>query len=1025
MEEDEAVDETLLFDALWSANCHAQLLARPREQRHAFERWLRERAEFRAAATPLTHWCAPFSASQRRARATESCAMFARMLLAALEEWGAEGGALAGARRADAARIAGALALRACDSLDASRALLARALALADARACRGAGWSPLFPYATAAGAAGAVMPTHAPDPWAPVRSTQLLAPRELAELRAWGQLLRIRGDVLRRCGARVPVAQIAALRDAHALLNATQLYNAFQALTPALDAPCPAALQLLALSCAPDAPRCARLQLDVDAATAARHAWDAYLTAALLPPASRGVHDACAAVAAAAQELPRDARLPALERAALWLHSLCGGDGDDEDASRAERAAEARVNALCATCAGDQIAVGAVLLAARTAVTDERYESPLQQQQQQRFALPWAQQCAALTLSLAVLHRAVAASASSACAATWPATPAGVAAAAPAPEQGGWASLPHDLVRRVLHHMLSHADADAAAHFLLRGVCAAWRAAVPGGRPAWRAWCSVALCGRFAKAAHAPGLSRAQLAAHCLLLRHVAAAAALSGTDQLFSQGSRRAVSELSGLCLNAMGFEPLATHTAALAAEADAPALLRMCGRPNRSATFAVMAPPGAHASVAGAWLELRLTLPDYPTAPPGVTLRGRLDDDALPIMAHAQLEEDGTFAWPAHVQHNAEHAYILNHVAHAAALLAQPEEAPVAAAARAAAHGCLTLAAALGAPPGAALGYEYRTARPRNWPTLPQLLLLLLLRQAMTVVLPFPIKADDGDEEAREPSTADGAALRAYVWATAVAPARAALARMLRCGHTLCALATPGAAAAAAAAAAARTPTPLEAAVLAELREWQAYQDHGEHGTAAEPPPSFWPEPAARTRHQSEVNAAEARWACLAGVPPAADDDDAQLGVALGAAAKVDVTLQLRFSSVLEEHGACSAEAHAAMRRAMRAFAPPQRLHGHGTSQAEMEWRLRAALCDSLQPHVLPMRRRALLELARAAAACDDARVPALDLQLLTMVNAAAGTLAAEALLSDAEADADAGGGAGSLAAWVGLQ
>jgi hypothetical protein len=1030
MEADETVDAAQLFERLWRANRQAELLALPHTQRHALERWLRQRAELRAAAAPLTRWCAP-AAAQRPLRATDARAMFARTLLAALEAWSAEGGARAGARRADAARIAATLALRACDSLAAARALLARALALADARACSSHGGAhALFP------AAGAAAIT---DPWAPVGSTQLLAPSELRELRFWAQLLRIRADVSRRGGE-----QGAVLRDARTLLDATQLYDALQALS--LDvAPCPAALQLLALSGAPDAPLCARLRLDTDAASEARHAWDAYLTTVLQHSALRGVHDVCAAVAAAARELPRDAPLPELRHAARWLHALGGGDSDGDDGGVS--VAEARVNALCAAVSGgDFAAVGAMLLALLAAAADDGCELVLPLPLQGcRFALPRAQQVAALTAALAALHAAAAAAASAVCAAAWPATPA------PAPErdQGGWASLPHDLVRRVLHHLLAPADADAAAHFRLRRVCAAWRAATPGGRDAWRAWCAGALCGRWAKAAHAPGLSRAQLVTHRLLLRHLAAATKLTNTGSPQHVDSMHARQELQSLALLSITphIHPLARRTAALAAAEDAPALLlRVHAEPHRgSAAFAALAPPGAHASVAGAWLELRFSFQEYPLAPPGVTLRGALDGDALPIMTAAELDDEGALLWPAHMQHDAASSHVLNHVAAAAALLAASAEAPAAAAARVAAHGCLTLAAALGAPPAVIFGANHADGRPmhRDWPTLPLLLALLLARQRVTVVLPALDQSEEDDDEdedeERAPAAAevaDMAALRAHVWATSVAPARAALVRMLRCGRALCALAAPDAAAAAAALAAARHATPLEATLLNELREWEC------DGDAAVPPSSFWPGPVSPCVSSDETSAAEERWALARRPVPAAAS--VRQHATLAAAMAVPVTVDVRFCSLLEEHGVCSAASAAATRRALRrtlrralsASAPRVSAsfgsHVHAAnaqalSDADLEEEAEEWLQKSLHAHVLPlpMRRRVLLELAAASAACGDARAPALDLQLLTMVNAAAGTRAAEALLSAAAAAADAGGGAGSLAAWVGLQ
>jgi hypothetical protein len=143
-------------------------------------------------------------------------------------------------------------------------------------------------------------------------------------------------------------------------------------------------------------------------------------------------------------------------------------------------------------------------------------------------------------------------------------------------------------------------------------------------------------------------------------------------------------------------------------------------------------------------------------------------------------------------------------------------------------------------------------------------------------------------------------------------------------------------------------------------------------------------------------------------------------------LVAATAEPLTVDARFSSLLQEHGVCSEAAAAAMRRTLRRTLRASALRGSAPLGGDaLEKEARSWLQKSLHAHVWPMRRRVLHELAAAAAACGDARAPALDLQLLTMVNAAAGTRAAEALLSAAEAAADAGGGAGSLAAWVGLQ
>ena len=430
---------------------------------------------------------------------------------------------------------------------------------------------------------------------------------------------------------------------------------------------------------------------------------------------------------------------------------------------------------------------------------------------------------------------------------------------------------------------------------------------------------------------------------------------------------------------------------------------------------ATLALLAPHALGTS-AGAWLELRLTLPvndcEYPMAPYARVALGAAAPRPVPLpLRHGDVcPRTGELRHGMFPPELWSPAMTMQKFAmHVCSALGEPPACPTddaadddgdafldeataalgaaaAARARTTAHGQLSLRAAL-LSPAALLGTDAAGVR-RDWPDL------------MTVVA-HDEELEPGELQLALQRTSSRACRppKARGWAEVEAPARARLLRLLRWCRALCSLVRP--------AGDALPPSALERALAAELRcgvdaspEWAEPKANaaGERAISLPPAPPYHgqskvPPGACVAVGADAQHAAERAWAADAGLPvPPSDAGGWQTTCA--------VALGLPSAPRL---GASAAVAHA-----IEVSAP---------WDPDMQPHLRAQL--------LPMRRLALAQVAAWQAELPDARMAALDLLMLTWLrpDRAEAALAAAAAAA-AAAQASRMPPPASLLAWMQL-
>jgi hypothetical protein len=334
-------------------------------------------------------------------------------------------------------------------------------------------------------------------------------------------------------------------------------------------------------------------------------------------------------------------------------------------------------------------------------------------------------------------------------------------------------------------------------------------------------------------------------------------------------------------------------------------------------------------------------------------------------------------------------------------------------------------------------------------RDWPTLAQ----VVTQYAQCPKLPAelcdaviaalrPDNTEEASASAEEPASIS--AMRAMVWATCEAPARATLLRLLRWSRTLCYIGAGRPASLAA-------PSPLEAAMAAEL-----YACPNAASQATLVPPSYWPDPAAEFAacgarpYVSQAVLSAARFDLRQWRPPQDVQPPPAVDVAAVMAADAE-ELQASESAWAAAAGleapdtAAAAQAAASCLRVpplARVWSPLEVPHASGAcdciknndsdvgdgdggrtiSPHRVCAFRRATLQNSLHMHTLPMRRLVLAEVAALMAHLREPRLPGFDLMLLHMLGDKAGPAAVEGLLAAAAADLE--GGSTSLVQFAGL-